>query len=153
MQPSVKVSGAWKNIEEMHVRVSGSWKQIQEAYVRVGGVWKQFYQFFTASASDSTPSGSGSGASPSGFVSSNSTTITPVGGTPPYTYAWAINGSPATSGPFTCNSPSSATTDWGDTVADLDPDSDEVWRCTVTDDDSNVVTVDVTVTLTWSDTT
>jgi len=38
---SVKVGGAWKQINEIFVKVSGSWKEIDYIYVKVGNNWKQ----------------------------------------------------------------------------------------------------------------
>ena len=46
----LKVSGAWKQVNEAFVKVSGSWKEIQEGYIKVGGAWKQFYTAFVATA-------------------------------------------------------------------------------------------------------
>jgi len=153
MSFNMKVSGTWQTLTKGYVKIAGTWQQIQSAWVKVAGTWQQVYVWFTASVSDSTPSGSNSGAAPSGSVTSNTTTVTPSGGTAPYTYAWTINGSPATSGPFTCTAPTGATTAWNATVGALDADKNEVWKCTVTDDDANTTEINVTVTLTWTDTT
>ena len=46
----VKVSGAFKEVNEAFVKVSGSWKEVQEGYIKVSGAWKQFYQAFVATA-------------------------------------------------------------------------------------------------------
>ena len=46
----VKVSGAFKEVNEAFVKVSGSWKEIQEGYIKVSGAWKKFYQAFVATA-------------------------------------------------------------------------------------------------------
>jgi len=152
MSFNLKVGGTWQELASLWAKVSGTWQQVQSAWVKVSGTWQQVYINFTASASDTTPSGSASGPSSSGLVTSNSTTVTPVGGTAPYTYSWVLLGGAATSGPFDPSAPTAATTAWSETIGDLDPDITEVWRCTVTDDDSNTTTVDVTVTLEWTDT-
>jgi len=44
----VKVSGAFKEVNEAFVKVSGNWKEIQEGYIKVSGAWKKFYQAFVA---------------------------------------------------------------------------------------------------------
>ena len=44
----LKVSGAWKQVNEAFYKQSGSWKEIQEAWIKVGGSWKQFYTAFVA---------------------------------------------------------------------------------------------------------
>ena len=46
----LKVSGAWKQVNEAFYKQSGSWKEIQEAWIKVGGSWKQFYTAFVATA-------------------------------------------------------------------------------------------------------
>lgn len=46
----VKVSGAFKEVNEAFVKVSGNWKEIQEGYIKVSGAWKKFYQAFVATA-------------------------------------------------------------------------------------------------------
>ena len=154
MSFNFKVGGTWQTLASGWVKVAGTWERVQSAWVKVAGTWQQVYVNFTASASDTTPSGSGSGASETGFVTSNTTTITPSGGTAPYTYAWAQGpGLPASSGPYNAVAATSATTAFNDTVSALDASSTEDWTCTVTDDDLNETTVTVSVTLSWTDTT
>tara|TARA_R100001510_G_scaffold4295_1_gene3404 strand:+ start:1101 stop:2024 length:924 start_codon:yes stop_codon:yes gene_type:complete len=46
----VKVSGAFKEVNEAFIKVSGSWKEIQEGYIKVSGAWKKFYVAFVATA-------------------------------------------------------------------------------------------------------
>jgi len=46
----LKVSGAWKQVNEAFYKQSGSWKEIQEAWIKVSGSWKQFYTAFVATA-------------------------------------------------------------------------------------------------------
>ena len=84
-------------------------------------------------------------------VFSDTVTVTASGGTPPYTYAWAINDSPADGGPFTCSSPTSNATAFNDIRCATHTDDQEIWRCTVTDDNGKTRSVNVTVTLTWAD--
>lgn len=152
MEGHVKIGGTWKALKDIHVKVSGVWKEIQAGYIKVSGSWKQFHTNFTASASDATPSGSASGPSPTGLVTSDITTITPIGGTAPYTYAWAQGpGAPSASGPFTPGAPTAAATNWSKVVTQFETAED--WTCTVTDDDLNEVTVTVAVSLNWTDTT
>ena len=105
---------------------------------------------------DATLTGSDSGSAPSGSVTSNIGTVSIVsGGTGPYTYLWEIVGAAATSGHFTPNGQTTTASSFTDTVAMLDADTDETWKCTVTDTGNNNKTAEVqlTVTLTWTDTT
>jgi hypothetical protein len=46
----IKVSGAFKEVNEAFVKVSGNWKEIQEGYIKVSGAWKKFYQAFVATS-------------------------------------------------------------------------------------------------------
>ena len=105
------------------------------------------------SITDATPSGADSGAAASGYVSSNSTTVSVVsGGTGSYTFAWAITGSASSSGPYNCISPAAATTNWDDTVSDINPGDPEEWTCTVTDTGNDkVATIIADVSLDWTD--
>lgn len=45
MPMHVKVSGAWKQIEDVQVNVSSVWKRVNTAYVKVSGVWKIMHQY------------------------------------------------------------------------------------------------------------
>lgn len=109
----------------------------------------------TLTVDDSTPNSSGSGFAACGDPGTTGTvTVTPSGGTAPYTYAWARVGAAADSGPYQASAPSAATTAFSDvdsTVCTADVNSSETWRCTVTDDNGRQATIDVTVTLTWTD--
>jgi len=44
-KPSVKVSGTWKEITDIHTKVSGTWKRVTDGYVKNSGTWKRFYQY------------------------------------------------------------------------------------------------------------
>ena len=46
----VKVSSAWKQVNEAFYKTGGAWKEIQEGWIKVGGVWKQFYTAFVATS-------------------------------------------------------------------------------------------------------
>jgi len=46
----VKVSSAWKQVNEAFYKSSGAWKEVQEGWIKVGGAWKQFYTAFVATA-------------------------------------------------------------------------------------------------------
>ncbi len=41
----IKVSGAYKEVNEAFVKVSGAWKEIQEGYIKVSGAWKKLRSF------------------------------------------------------------------------------------------------------------
>jgi hypothetical protein len=80
---------------------------------------------FSASASPANVSGFRLG---SGAVTTNATTVTPTGGTGPYTYAWSL----VSGDTFTVNSPTAATTTFT-TGLTTGQDKSAVYRCTVTD--------------------
>lgn len=109
------------------------------------------------SITDSSMNGEESGFSSDGFVACSSPSFTTVsvvsGGTGPYDYAWTLNGTPASSGPYNPSSAATASTGWNATVDSLDVDSNESWRCRVTDTGDGNKTKDIycTVTLIWID--
>jgi hypothetical protein len=80
----------------------------------------------------------------SGTITTDSVTITPVGGTGPYTYAWLYKSGYAS---FTISSATAATVDF--TSASLIPGQTRngVWTCTVTDSLAATFAVDVAITV------
>lgn len=88
----------------------------------------------------------------SGFSASGTVTTTQsananaTGGTPPYTWAWArVSGS----SDIAVSSATSQDPSWSAAVLDGAPEI-AVWRITVTDDNSNTATADITITLRWN---
>ena len=155
MSFNIKVGGSWQELESGWVKVANTWEEIDTAWVKEGGSWRKVYTRFSATADKASVSGNGSGFSPCGDPGTTDTvTVTPVGGKTPYTYAWARVGAAADSGPYQATAPSSNVTAFSDvdsSVCEADVNSTEVWRCTVTDDELDTVTVDVNVTLLWAD--
>lgn len=153
MSFNINVSGTWQPLATGWVNIAGTWQQIQTAWVNVAGTWERVYVNFSASANKSSVLGSGTGPSPTGDPgSTDSVAVTPSGGVAPYTYAWAVVGANADSGPYQANGPTSATTAFSDadsSVSDLDVVTTETWRCTVTDANLDTASVDVTVELLW----
>jgi hypothetical protein len=133
--------------------------------VRMGWIGQLMSFFFASSVAaadtplilsvdDATPSGSASGPSPTGFVTSAIATVSVVsGGSGSYTYSWAQGpGGASASGPFNPAAPTAAATSWSDTVTQFE--SAEDWTCTVTDTvTSKQATITVAVSLNWTDTT
>ena len=97
----------------------------------------------SATASPTTVSGNGNGMG-SQDVESGYTTITPSGGTAPYTYSWAkVSGDTLTV--------SGTNYAMFTEFVDVDAEWAAVYRCTVTDNVSATTTVDVTISLSnWS---
>jgi hypothetical protein len=73
----------------------------------------------------------------------SSTTVTPSGGTAPYTYAWAL----LTGDTLTVNSPTAATTTFTATGLTSGQSKSATYRCTVTDSAALTATVDVSITV------
>ena len=88
-----------------------------------------------------SPSSASKFQATAGTLTTGAVTVTPSGGTGPYTYAWAK----VTGDTFTVNSPTGATTTFSVTLA-LDEDAAAQYRCTVTDSLAATFTVDVAVT-------
>lgn len=155
MSFNVKVGGTWQTLGKGFVKIAGTWQEVQSAWVKVAGVWQQVFTGFRLTASETIVTGSDSGFTPCGNPgNTNSVTVSTVGGTAPFTTAWARVGAAADSGPYQANSPTSLTTSFSDadsSVCEADVTTDETWRCTVTDDRGYEATVDVTVRLLWSD--
>lgn len=76
-----------------------------------------------------------------GLLTTGSVTVTPSGGTGPYTYAWAKFSGDT----FTITSPTSAATTFSITLGG-DEDAAAIYRCTVTDSVAATYAVDVSVT-------
>jgi hypothetical protein len=71
VQANYKVSGTWKNINDMYTKVSGAWKRITAGYYKVGGVWKALFNsgvnfIETAAGFGDATGGSSSGTPGSG---------------------------------------------------------------------------------------
>jgi len=66
VQANYKVSGTWKNINDMYTKVSGTWKRITAGYYKVGGVWKALFNSGVNFIETATGFGDASGGSSSG---------------------------------------------------------------------------------------
>ena len=78
-------------------------------------------------------------------ITTSSTTVTPTGGTSPYTYSWSrISGSTL----ITADSPTAATTTFTGTGLASNNTYTAVFRCTVTDNVAATKTVDVSISIT-----
>lgn len=96
---------------------------------------------FTASANSYYALGAQVGT---GTLTTDAVTVTPSGGTGPYTYAWAYVSGYAS---FTTNSPTSATTDWTGTLSTPGQERSATYRCTVTDSLAATATITVGVSI------
>lgn len=103
---------------------------------------------FSASASPGTVYGSTLGT---GTATTNDTTVTPTGGTAPYTYAWAVVTYDNPSAAPTATAATAATSGFTQTSIGIGESYSATFRCTVTDDDGNTATADVNCF--WTDTT
>ena len=66
VQANYKVSGTWKNINDMYTKVSGAWKRITAGYYKVGGVWKALFNSGVDFIETAAGFGDASGGSSSG---------------------------------------------------------------------------------------
>ena len=63
-----KVSGSWKNINEMYTKVSGTWKRLLGGYTKVSGTWKAFFGADILFQSNAAGFGNSDGGVTSGIV-------------------------------------------------------------------------------------
>ena len=61
-----KVSGEWKDVNDMYYKVSGTWKKITAAYTKVSGTWKALFNSGINFTSTAAGFGDASGNSASG---------------------------------------------------------------------------------------
>lgn len=93
---------------------------------------------FRASASPTAAVHVGIGSS----ASTGNVVVTPVNGTPTYTYSWALHSG---DGSTTISSSSAQTVHWSRTGMSVNNVYSSIWRCTVTDSGVGSTTVDVSV--------
>jgi hypothetical protein len=103
---------------------------------------------FSASASDSFTVGFGVST-----ATTNSTTITPSGGTAPYSYAWTLTETSHETTDPTATLPAAATTAFQQTNMDPGMIYTAQFRCTVTDSSTPALTTTVDVAANFADTT
>lgn len=85
-------------------------------------------------------------SSGTGTATTDATTVTPSGGTAPYTYAWTEVSHSSVSAAPTIDSPTAATTTFTQTSLGYGESEIATFRCTVTDSLSATTTVDVNAT-------
>jgi hypothetical protein len=66
VQAKTKVSGTWKDINNIYTKVSGSWKQITAGYYKVSGTWKALFNSGITFISNAAGFGNSSGNAASG---------------------------------------------------------------------------------------
>lgn len=135
----VRKAGVW-HAATAFVRKAGVWSGAATSSVHKSGSWHTVTVPLTATCSPSTANKFQSGSSPA-TLTTNFVTVTPHGGTGPYTYLWtrqsgsvAINVSGSTSATVSFSSTNNPTDDF---VA--------FWLCTVTDSLGATATVLVRV--------
>lgn len=143
--------GTLRTITRVRARDSGgTLRTIQQIRARdASGTLRTVFQYFFAAASAYNMAAAASGAAATGSVTSAAITITPTGGTAPYTYAWS-----RTSGStlVQITSPTAAATTFAN-AALPDGTHDATFQCLVTDNIGNVFIVSgIDVQLIWTDT-
>ena len=127
----VNDGGTWRQLTEVHVNDAGTWRTIQEVYVNDAGTWRSVFVFFSADA----------GADINTTSNPVGRTCSVVGGTGPFTYAWArISGDTR----ITASPTNTASTQFSRTGFALCEVASATFQCTVTDT-SNGLTAQDTV--------
>lgn len=142
-------AGTKREISELFIRdAANAQREISELWIRdVNNTPRLVYNpsgsaSLAASCAPTTVSGTSAG---SGTCTTDATTVTATGGTPPYTYAWALV-SYSSSTPPTANAPTNATTAFTQTSLSPGEATDADWLPTVTDDNGNTAVADSPVT-------
>lgn len=118
MSVLVRLGGAWRTITGAQVFSGGSWRTLVAIQVYSGGAWRQVANFSppgtggggggTLSLSLSTYSISSSAHNVADQTSST-VTVTPSGGTAPYTYVWSLDSQDGLA-TYSITTPTAATT-------------------------------------------
>jgi hypothetical protein len=128
---------AWKQ-GVLFVRKAGVWKQ-GDISAHVDSAWADASVALSAEVSPSSVYAEGN------FVPTTETvTVTPSGGSSPYTYAWTFD---STDGGIVATSPTADATTFHGSGIDPGDTRNAIARCTVTDDDGNTAYALVAVTL------
>jgi hypothetical protein len=130
MPMSVKVSGAWKEVDAPAVRVGGAWKDVTNGFVRVSGVWKSFFVAIGPLGVELSEEDLDAVTNAPGGVATDPVTATASGGVAPYTYLWERTSGDAST---TASNPTGDITTFVRTSVSPGLFS-SVWRCKVTDD-------------------
>lgn len=124
-------------------------RTVQRIRIRdAGNVLRTVYQYLSTTLSSDTAYGSNSGAASVGSVTSASVTVTPAGGTTPYTYQWN-----RTSGDLAIKADTATAATTTFSASSVSDSISATFTCKVTDANGAVVTSDpVMVQLNWFDT-
>lgn len=144
-----------RTITDLYIRDANNVsRRIRELYIRDGTNTSRLVfssaALLTASAAPESLYGSTLGT---GTATTDATTVTPSGGTGPYTYAWTVVSYDNPSAAPTATAPAAATSAFTQTSIGIAEAYNATWRCTVTDSavPANTATVDVAAF--WVDTT
>lgn len=103
-------TGALRTIKRLSIKdQTGAVRVLKKLNIKdAGGVLRPVFSGVTVGVSPSFITGGDTSGSPIDITTTGSTTATPTGGVPPYTYAWAITD--ASTPNWYVNAPGSATT-------------------------------------------
>lgn len=146
MAITVRSGGEDRTITGCTVRVGGINRTIKTIQVQDRGVLRTVATFVSDLSAEADPTQVFGTITGDGVATTSQVTITPQGGQAPFTYAWV----PTDGATGSVTSPTSAQTTFSRFVNEGES-VDEVFRCTVTDNLSNSVEVDVTATFSSAD--
>lgn len=139
----VRIPSGAKIVSVMHVLTGSGLQDASVMWVRTESGLRRIFTVsgsMTATASPASVTGFAALAG-SATITTNSTTVTPSGGSAPYTYAWAKNS--GTGGTWSIASATSDTTKFTCSGVAGDTDYTAIFRCTITDATGGTATVDV----------
>lgn len=147
MTMNVRKGGAWKQASAISVRKDGTWKPASSAWIRKGGSWLKFFGGGGSGGTDPlvstispSPSGQNFVVSPPGTPAFTfGVSVSPSGGTPPYSYDWSPAGTSGYSAGTNFTQPG-------------EPGNVFFWAvsCTITDSAGRTITKSTSFTITFT---
>lgn len=153
--PGIKLrdaGGALRTLSRIRLRdAGGTLRTITRVRMRdATNTLRIVYDSTGASTFSASPSAGLVTAQDVGTATTNTVTVTPSGGTAPYTYAWTLLESDGAVEP-TATAPASATTAFVQTSMSPGNIYSSEWRCTVTDSSTPALTATCDVTARFAD--
>lgn len=142
MTVKVKSGGAVQTASAISIKIAGVMRAVRTIRVMHGAALRTVYSTTSALTASASPA-SVFGVTASTPCVTDSTTMTPSGGTSPYTYSWALVSFSGGNTPTVTSSTLASTTFQQAKLGGADESNTAIFRCTVTDSLGATATADV----------